>query len=137
MARRAKRTSARAAASRPASRATLAPDASPRVRIIDAFMGLLAEHSFERIGLADIAIASFFRNGSYAGFNPDPARWPRTADFVALVLGHPAFHRIYNLEMIQLSASIEGRRQALLDAGARLTEETYGQRVPRKGVMRL
>jgi AcrR family transcriptional regulator len=55
MARRAKRTSARAAASRPASRPALAPDASPRVRIIDAFMGLLAEHSFERIGLADIA----------------------------------------------------------------------------------
>ena len=33
---------------------------------------------FGEIGLADIAIASFFRNGSYAGFNPDPARWPRT-----------------------------------------------------------
>ena len=34
-------------------------------------------------------------------------------------------------------ATIEGRRQALLDAGARLTAETYGQREPRKGVMRL
>lgn len=92
---------------------------------------------FGNIGLADIAIASFFRNGSYAGFNPDAARWPRTTAFVALVLSHPAFQRIYNLEMIQLSASIEGRRQALLDAGAKLTQESYGQRVPRKGVMRL
>ena len=92
---------------------------------------------FSDIGLADIAIASFFRNGSYAGFDPDPARWPRTARFVALVLSHPAFVRIYDLEMIQLSASIEGRRQALLDAGARLTSETLGQREPRKGVMRL
>ena len=92
---------------------------------------------FGEIGLADIAIASFFRNGSYAGFNPDPTRWPRTATFVALVLSHPAFQRIHNLEMIQLSASIEGRRQALLDAGAKLTEESYGQRIPRKGVMRL
>lgn len=92
---------------------------------------------FGNIGLADIAIASFFRNGSYAGFNPDPGRWPRTANFVSMVLSHPAFSRIYNLEMIQLSASIEGRRQALLDAGARLTSETLGQREPRKGVMRI
>jgi len=92
---------------------------------------------FGEIGLADIAIASFFRNGSYAGFNPDIARWPKTARFVAEVLGHPAFVRIHSLEMIQISASIEGRRQALLDAGAKLTETSYGERVPRKGIMRL
>lgn len=92
---------------------------------------------FGEIGLADISIASFFRNGSYAGFNPDPARWPKTAHFVAQVLSHPAFTRIYNLEMIQIGASIEGRRQALLDAGARLTEKSYGQREPRRGVMQL
>ncbi|HYC96020.1 MAG TPA: glutathione S-transferase family protein [Sphingomicrobium sp.] len=92
---------------------------------------------FGDIGLADIAIASFFRNGSYAGFVPDAARWPKTSRFVELVLRHPAFQRLHQLEMIQLSTTIEGRRQALLDAGARLTSETYGQREPRKGVMRL
>ena len=92
---------------------------------------------FGDIGLADIAIASFFRNGSYAGFVPDAGRWPKTARFVALVLHHPAFQRLHQLELIQLSATIEGRRQALLDAGARLTAETYAQRQPRKGVMRL
>jgi glutathione S-transferase len=92
---------------------------------------------FDDIGLADIAIASFFRNGSYAGFVPDEGRWPKTAAFVELVLRHPAFQRLHQLEMIQLSTTIEGRRKALLDAGAKLTEETYGQREPRKGVMRL
>jgi glutathione S-transferase len=92
---------------------------------------------FGDIGIADIAIASFFRNGSYAGFVPDADRWPRTSAFVELVLRHPAFQRLHALEMIQLSTTIEGRRQALLDAGAKLTEETYGQREPRKGVMRL
>ncbi len=92
---------------------------------------------FGEIGIADIAIASFFRNGSYAGFVPDSARWPKTSTFVELVLHHPAFQRLHQLEMIQLSTTIEGRRQALLDAGARLTEETYGQREPRKGVMHL
>ena len=92
---------------------------------------------FGDIGLADIAIASFFRNGSYAGFVPDSARWPKVASFVELVLHHPAFQRLHQLEMIQLSATIEGRRQALIDAGAKLTAETYGQREPRKGVLRL
>lgn len=92
---------------------------------------------FGDMGLSDIAIATFFRNGSYAGFVPDAGRWPRTAGFVDLVLKHPAFQRLHQLEMIQISASIEGRRQALLDAGAKLTAETYGQREPRKGMMRL
>jgi glutathione S-transferase len=92
---------------------------------------------FGDMGLADIAVASFFRNASYAGFVPDSVRWPRTARLVDKVLAHPAFEKIHKLEKIQLNASIEGRRQALLEAGARLTQETYGQREPRKGVMRL
>jgi glutathione S-transferase len=92
---------------------------------------------FGDMGLADISIASFFRNAAYADFAPDASRWPRTARLVEQVLAHPAFEKIHKLEMIQLSASIEGRRQALLDAGAKLTQETYGQREPRRGVMRL
>ncbi len=92
---------------------------------------------FASIGLADIAIASFFRNGAYAGFGIDAHRWPKTARFVAEVLAHPTFEKLHRLEQIQLSASIQGRRQALYEAGAKLTAETYGERRPRKGVMRL
>jgi glutathione S-transferase len=106
---------------------------------LDYLEGELPEQGylFGLIGLADIAIASFFQNAAYADFRPDPARWPKVARFVDLVLGHPVFEKIHKLEMIQLSASIEGRRQALLDAGAKLTAETLGQREPRKGMMRL
>jgi glutathione S-transferase len=106
---------------------------------LDYLEGELPEsgYLFGPIGLADISIASFFRNAAYAGFVPDPSRWPRVARLVDQVLAHPAFEKIHKLEMIQLNASIEGRRQALMDAGARLTSETYGQREPRRGVMRL
>jgi glutathione S-transferase len=106
---------------------------------LDYLEGELPEtgYLFGSIGLADIAIASFFRNASYAGFTPDPARWPRTTRLVELVLAHPAFEKLHRLEQIQLGTSIHGRRQALLDAGATLTSETYGLREPRKGVMRL
>lgn len=92
---------------------------------------------FGAIGLADISIASFFRNAEYAGFTIDPLRWPRCAGFVAEVLANPAFAKLLKLEQIQLGASIAGRRQALLDAGARLTAESYGEKEPRRGVMRL
>jgi glutathione S-transferase len=92
---------------------------------------------FGEIGVADISIASFFRNGSYAGFNVDAARWPRTAAFVERTLAHPCIAALLPLEDVQRNADIKGRRQALLDAGALLTAETLGVREPRKGMMRL
>jgi glutathione S-transferase len=92
---------------------------------------------FGDIGLADISLASFFVNAGYAGFSVDGARWPRTGRFVAAVLGHPVLEKLLAFEAIQLSADIKGRRQALLDAGAPLTSETFGTRAPRKGLMRL
>ena len=92
---------------------------------------------FGDIGVADISLASFFRNGAYAGFSPDPDRWPRVAAFVERVLAHSCIEALLPFEDVQRSAEIRGRRQALLDAGAPLTSATLGMREPRKGVMRL
>jgi glutathione S-transferase len=92
---------------------------------------------FGDIGAADIAVASFFRNGAYAGFAPDSARWPRTAAFVGRTLAHSCFADLLEFENVQRSAEIRSRRQALLDAGAPLTSETMGLREPRRGMMRL
>jgi glutathione S-transferase len=92
---------------------------------------------FGDFGLADIAIASFFRNADYAGFTPDPARWPRVARFVGDALAHPAIASLLPFEDVQRGSTIKGRRQALLDAGARLIQETMGEREPRRGLMRL
>jgi len=92
---------------------------------------------FGDIGLADIAVASFFRNAAYAGFEPDAGRWPRVAAFVRRTLAHPAIAALLPFEDVQRSADIKGRRQALLDAGAPLTTETLGEREPRHGYMRL
>ena len=92
---------------------------------------------FGDLGLADLAIASFFRNAEYAGFTVDANRWPNVARFVGEVLDHPVFAKLLAFEDIQRSADIRGRRQALLDAGAPLTDETLGTREPRRGYMRL
>jgi glutathione S-transferase len=92
---------------------------------------------FGDIGLADIAIASFFRNAAYAGFEPDARRWPVTAAFIERTLAHPCIASLLPFEDVQRSAEIRHRRQALLDAGAPLTSETLGQREPRRGYMKL
>ena len=92
---------------------------------------------FDDIGVADISIASFFRNGVYAGFSVDAERWPRTAGFVERTLAHPCIAQLLPFEDVQRNVDIKGRRQALLDAGAPLTAETMGTREPRRGVMRL
>ena len=92
---------------------------------------------FGEIGAADIAIASFFRNGAYAGYEPDAMRWPRTAGFVERTLAHPAIASLLKYEDVQRNAEIKSRRQALLEAGAPLTSETMGLREPRRGMMRL
>jgi len=92
---------------------------------------------FGDIGVADISIATFFRNGAYAGFSVDAARWPTTSGFVERTLAHPCIADLLRFEDVQRNADIKGRRQALLDAGARLTETTMGVREPRKGMMRL
>ncbi len=89
------------------------------------------------IGLADIAIATFFRNGAYVGVEPDRVRWPRVAGFVERCLAHACFASLLPFERVQLGTSPAGRRQALLAAGAPLTAETMAIREPRKGVMRL
>jgi glutathione S-transferase len=92
---------------------------------------------FGDIGLGDISIASFFRTASYAGFEIDAERWPRTAAFVARALAHDCLARYLPFEQAQISTNPQGRRKALLAAGAPLTAETVGIREPRKGVMTL
>lgn len=92
---------------------------------------------FGDLGLADISLASFFRNAAYAGFEPDPARWPRTAAYVARVLDQPCFATLLPFEDVQRGVTPAGRRAALLEAGAPLTAETLGTRTPKRGVMAL
>jgi glutathione S-transferase len=106
---------------------------------LDYLEGELPEDGFlfGDIGVADISIASFFRNAAYAGFSVDPSRWPRSAGFIARTLAHPCFADLLPFEDVQRSAAIKGRRQALLDAGAPLSEQSWGEREPRKGLMTL
>jgi glutathione S-transferase len=115
---------------------TLAEDAP---EALDYLEGQLPEAGFlfGQIGLADIAIASFFRNAFYAGFAIDAARWPRTAAFVDRALAQDCFARFKPFEDAQMSTDPKGRRAALLAAGAPLVAESLGTRQAVRGMMKL
>jgi glutathione S-transferase len=92
---------------------------------------------FGEIGVADIAVATFFRTAFYVGFAIDEARWPRTAGFVQRALADRAFAVLLRFEQTQMAVNAAERRQALLAAGAPLTAETLATREARRGIMPL
>jgi len=87
-------------------------------------------------GVADLAIAVFFRNAAFARYRVDPQRWPATAGFVDRVLALDCLVRLQPFEALMLRTPIPEQRAALLAAGAPVTAETVGGAVPRPGVMR-
>ena len=90
---------------------------------------------FGAIGIADIAIASFFRNAAFARWTIDAARWPRTAAFVARVLDHPGFAVLRAFEDLSLRTPIADHRSALARAGAPVSADTMGMSEPRRGIL--
>ena len=90
---------------------------------------------FGAVGVADIAIASFFRNASFARYEIDAGRWPGTAAFVARSLALPAFEKLKRYEDVMLGTPVAGRRARLAAAGAALTATTLGTATPRRGLM--
>jgi len=87
------------------------------------------------LGIADIAIATFFRNAAFARFSIDAARWPISAAFVKQGLDHPSFATLRPFEELLLRTPIARHRQALADAGAPVATKTFGTASPRRGVL--
>lgn len=90
----------------------------------------------EGMGIADIAVSTFFRNAGFAGFSLDPDRWPRMSALVARALDHPGFSKLRHFEELSLRTPIQRHREALVDAGAPLSPDTFGTDSPRRGILR-
>jgi glutathione S-transferase len=83
--------------------------------------------------IADIAVAAFFRNAAWAGFTPDPARWPNVAGFATRVLGTAPFRKLEPFEQKVARTPIPHQREALAAMGFPVVEESWTQAQPRKG----
>ena len=105
--------------------------------VLDYLEGELPREGYAcgELSIADVAIACFFRNAAFARFQPDAARWPRTAAFVARTLALPAFVKLAAIEDVMIRTPLPKQRDALSDAGFALTAESYGTSTPRRGIM--
>jgi glutathione S-transferase len=90
---------------------------------------------FGPVGIADLSIATFFRNAGFARYQIDRARAPRTAAYVERVLALPAFQQLVPFEQVCLRTPIQQHRAALAEAGAPISPETFGTAEPRRGIL--
>jgi len=92
---------------------------------------------FGSVSVADVAVATFFRNAAFARFTVDAARWPLTASFVERVLRIDSFAKLLPFEKTLLRSPVAQHRMALAEMGAPLTSDTVGSLNPRRGVMQI
>ena len=85
--------------------------------------------------IADVAIASFFRNAAFARFQIDASRWPRTAALVADVLAGEGFRELAPFEELTLRTPLREQRAALAQRRAPISPETLGGDTLRRGAM--
>jgi glutathione S-transferase len=90
---------------------------------------------FDHLCTADVTYAAFFRNALLAGWTIDPARWPRTAAWIGRVWEVPEFAATIGFENAIMTSRNEDRRANLAAAGARLSEQSFGENVPRQSIM--
>jgi glutathione S-transferase len=105
--------------------------------VLDYLEAVLPESGFlfERLSVADVAIATFFRNAAFARFAIDGSRWPVTAAFVERVLRLDCFARLVPFEERLMRTPIPRHRTILAEMGAPLMAESYGATAPRRGIM--
>jgi len=82
---------------------------------------------FGPLTIADIAVASFFRNAGFCRVTVDEARWPRVAAWLERTLGLDCFRRLNQWEKISLKTPVRLHAAALREAGAPITDTRYSQ----------
>lgn len=123
---------------RPADAAVLAKARDEDIpALLDYLEGELPAEGtlFEHLSLADIALASFFRNLGFARYTVDATRWPCTAGYVSRVLGLPCFSALAPWEQLSARTPIPQHRETLKAAGAPLAERSFSRAAPVRGVM--
>lgn len=92
---------------------------------------------FGDVGVADVAIAAFFRNATFVRYRIDANRWPRAAAFVERMHALPAFAALAEFEDRTLRTPVAQQREVLIDMGAPVAATTFGNIAPRRGIMKV
>ncbi|MBO9713621.1 glutathione S-transferase family protein [Sphingomonas sp.] len=90
---------------------------------------------FDHLCTADVTYGAFFRNALLAGWEIDPARWPRAAAWITRVWEAPAFAATLPIEAAIMTARTHERRAVLEAVGVRLSDESFAAEAPRASIM--
>lgn len=90
---------------------------------------------FGDLSIADITAGCFFKNAAFARYTVDATRWPKTAALLEKVFALNAFQNLAPFEMLCLKTPIAKHREALMEAGAPVSQESYWTDKPVPGVM--
>jgi len=90
---------------------------------------------FGDLSIADVSIATFFRNAAFARYQIDATRWPKVASYVERTLALAPFARLRPFEDLCSRTPIPQQRDALAAAGAPIAERTFATAKPRRGIM--
>jgi glutathione S-transferase len=90
---------------------------------------------FGALGMADLAPACFLRTASYARFQLDAARWPKTAAWMDRTMKAAPFEKLAKFEAVIARTPLAQQREALASLGAPLSAVSYASPTPRRGVM--
>ena len=88
-----------------------------------------------QLSVADISVASFFRNLILGRYTLDQSRWPVTSGFVERTLALPCFAAVNEFEKLSMQFPIDQHREALLAAGAPVSKKSFGEFHPRVGLI--
>lgn len=81
--------------------------------------------------IADLSIATQFRNALLAGYELDVVGFPRIGSLITRMLAYPCFANLRKWEEICMKTPVPKQREALQAAGAPLTADTYATDTPR------
>src|SRR5262249_45453264 len=92
---------------------------------------------FGALSIADVSIATFFRNAGFARYRVDAERWPRPAALVGRVPATEPFQKLVPFENAMMRTPPPQQRDALAAIGAPLTATTFATATPRRGLMKI
>lgn len=87
------------------------------------------------ISIADISLASIFRNVEFTKYSIDVNKWPKCSNYLKMVLSHNAFLKMRNYEELCLRTNIPLQRETLIKNGAPINNLDLASEKPIKGVL--
>jgi glutathione S-transferase len=90
---------------------------------------------FGDVSIADISVAVFFRNLTWARVEPDKARWPRALAWVERTTGLPALAGITRIADRLAQTPLAQHRAVAAELGLPVTQTSVAAAAPRRGPM--